>query len=522
METGMVKIFDTTLRDGEQTPGVSLGVKEKLEIALALAKLRVDVIEAGFPIASPGDFAAVSEVAAKVKGVSVAGLARANTKDIDAAWNALCKAEQPRIHTFIATSDIHLQYKLKMSRQQVLEQAEQAVRYAKRFTSDIEFSAEDASRSDWDYLCQICEAVIGAGATTVNIPDTVGYTTPEEYGALIRYLQNHVPSIDKAIISVHCHDDLGLSVANSLSAVRSGARQVECTINGIGERAGNTSLEEVVMALATRKEYFQATTRIDTRQIYRTSRLVSSLSGIAVPPNKAVVGANAFAHESGIHQHGVLNNPITYEIMNPEMVGISRNSLVLGKLSGRHAFEERLIQLGYELSAERINTLFKEFKELADRKKEIFDRDIEALVSDQRQTIDECYRLVYHHVVSGNQMTATASVQLENGNGAIEQASNGDGPVDAVFKAIEKAVGFTVQLKDYQLKAVTSGEDALGEATVWVEQDEKVFIGRGLSTDVIEASARAYMNAINKMISMCGTPEKSSGSEEVHFVKEDR
>ena len=508
----MIKIFDTTLRDGEQTPGVCLGAKEKLEIAQALAKLRVDVIEAGFPIASPGDFAAVSEIAAKVRGVSIAALARANVKDIDAAKDALRQAEYPRIHTFIATSDIHLEYKLKMTRHQVLAHAEEAVRYAKKFTSDVEFSAEDASRSDWDYLCQVYTAVINAGATVINVPDTVGYSTPAEFGALIRYIIDKVPNIDKAIVSVHCHDDLGMAVANSLAAVQNGARQVECTINGLGERAGNTSLEETVMALATRKEYYKATTRIDTRQIYRTSRLVSTLCGIAVPPNKAVVGDNAFAHESGIHQHGVMNNPITYEIMNPEMVGISRNAIVLGKHSGRHAFEERISQLGYELPEEQLNTLFKEFKELADRKKVVYDRDIEALVVDQKQTIDECYRLAYHHVVSGNQMVATASVRLEAEGRVIEQASCGDGPVDAVFKAIEKAVGFSVCLKDYQLKAVTSGEDALGEATVWLEYGDKIFTGRGLSTDVIEASARAYMNAINKMIALCGYPQEAQAA----------
>lgn len=513
MET--VKIFDTTLRDGEQTPGVCLGAKEKLEIAQALAKLQVDVIEAGFPIASPGDFSAVSAIAAGVKGVAVAALARANSKDIDAARDALRQAEHPRIHTFIATSDIHLEYKLKMTRAQVLAHAEEAVRYAKQFTSDVEFSAEDGSRSDWDYLCQVYTAAINAGATTINVPDTVGYSTPAEFGALIRYITEHVPNIHQAVVSVHCHDDLGMAVANSLAAIQNGARQVECTINGLGERAGNTSMEELVMALATRKEYYQAATRIDTRQIYRTSRLVSTLAGIAVPPNKAVVGDNAFAHESGIHQHGVLNNPITYEIMNPEMVGISRNAIVLGKHSGRHAFEERLNQLGYDLPEEKINALFKEFKELADRKKVVYDRDIEAIVNDRQQTIDECYRLINHNVVSGNQVVATASVRLETNDRTIEEASCGDGPVDAVFKAIEKALGFSVCLKDYQLKAVTSGEDALGEATVWLEHDDKVFTGRGLSTDVIEASARAYMNAINKLIALCGYPQEAQAAEGV-------
>jgi 2-isopropylmalate synthase len=515
MTTRIIRIFDTTLRDGEQTPGVTLNTAEKLEIAQALAKLKVDIIEAGFPIASPGDFAAVSEIAAKVRGPIIAGLARANSKDIDAAIQALKKAERPRIHTFIATSDIHLQYKLKMSRGEVLKAAEEAVRYARRFVDDVEFSAEDASRSDRDYLCQVCAAAIAAGATTINIPDTVGYTTPDEFGALIRYIREHVANIDQAVISVHCHNDLGMAVANSLAAVQNGAGQVECTVNGLGERAGNASLEEIAMALVTRAEYYRAAAALDTRHIYRTSRLVSVLSGVVVQPNKAVVGDNAFAHESGIHQHGVLNNALTYEIMRPESIGLNRNALILGKLSGRHAFEERLKSLGYDLDSERINELFAKFKELADRKKMVFDRDIEALVAEKASAMPEWYRLVYHHVVSGNQTTATATVRIETERGFTEQAACGDGPVDAAFKAIEKAVGFPVCLKDYQIKAVTAGEDALGEATVWLEQDGKVVSGRGLSTDIIEASVRACMNAINKLIATCGHPaaEKAVGGE---------
>jgi 2-isopropylmalate synthase len=369
MDITSIKIFDTTLRDGEQTPGVCLEANEKLEIAQALARLNVDIIEAGFPVASPGDFAAVSMVAARIKGPTIAALARANKKDIDVARQALEKAERARIHTFIATSDIHLEHKLKMSRLQVLAQAQESVRYAKQFVQDVEFSAEDASRSDWDFLCQIYSAVIAAGATTINVPDTVGYTTPAEFGALIKYLRENVTNIDKAVISVHCHDDLGMAVANSLAAVANGATQVECTINGLGERAGNAALEELVMALNTRREYYRAATNIDTRQIYRSSRLVSTLTGVVIPPNKAVVGDNAFAHESGIHQHGVLNNSLTYEIMQPESIGISRNAIVLGKHSGRHAFEERLKHLGYDLESQVINNLFSQFKELADRKK---------------------------------------------------------------------------------------------------------------------------------------------------------
>ncbi|MDR3588613.1 MAG: 2-isopropylmalate synthase [Negativicutes bacterium] len=506
MEKRTVKIFDTTLRDGEQTPGVCLDPAEKLEIAQALAKMKVDIIEAGFPIASPGDFAAVSGIAAKVRGPVIAGLARADKPDIDAVYNAVKVAERARIHTFIATSDIHMKHKLKMTRPQLLEAAEEAVRYARKYVDDVEFSAEDASRSDWDFLCQVFTRAIAAGASTINVPDTVGYTTPAEFASLIGYIRDHVPNIDQAAISVHCHDDLGLAVANSLAAVQCGATQVECAVNGLGERAGNASLEEIVMALHTRSDYYKATAAIDTQQIYRTSRLVSVLSGIVVQPNKAVVGDNAFAHESGIHQHGVLNNPLTYEIMRPEIIGLSRNALILGKLSGRHAFEERLKSLGYDIDKEKIGGLFAKFKELADRKKVVFDKDIEALLSEKITDQVEHYRLISYHVVSGNQMTATASVKVESAGGTAEQAACGDGPVDAAFKAIEKTVGFEVCLKDYQIKAVTSGQDALGEATVWVEQDGRVFSGRGLSTDVIEASARAYVSAINKMLASCGRP----------------
>lgn len=509
MKEKSIRIFDTTLRDGEQTPGVCLEAAEKVEIAQALAKLKVDVIEAGFPVASPGDFQSVQQIAEQVKGPVIAALARADKKDIDRAWQALQKAERPRIHTFIATSDIHLEYKLKMTRAQVLAKTKEAVRYAKKFVSDVEFSAEDASRSDWDFLCQVYEAAITAGATVVNVPDTVGYSTPEEFGALIRYIREHVPNIEQAEISVHCHDDLGMAVANSLAAIANGVTQVECTINGLGERAGNAAVEELVMALYTRREHYRATTGMDTRQIYRTSRLVSTLTGVVVAPTKAVVGENAFAHESGIHQHGVLNNSLTYEIMQPEIVGISRNAIVLGKHSGRHAFEERLKQLGHELDSQKINELFVQFKALADRKKVVFDRDIEAMVSDKRVVIPEWYHLTRHHVVSGNNTLPMASVKLATKDGQeVEKVSDGYGPVDAAFKAIEKAVGFAIELKDYQLKAVTAGEDALGEATVWLERDGGVFIGRGLSTDVIEASAKAYVNAVNKMLAACGRPAK--------------
>ncbi|MDR1701910.1 MAG: 2-isopropylmalate synthase [Sporomusaceae bacterium] len=513
MAINQITIFDTTLRDGEQTPGVSLQTGEKLEIAQALAKLKVDIIEAGFPVASPGDFEAVSQIAKKVKGPVIAGLARTTPKDIETCAAAVKAAERPRIHTFIATSDLHLQYKLKMSRAEVLEQTSAAVALAKKLIGSVEFSAEDASRSDRDFLCQVLTKAIAAGAEVVNIPDTVGYSTPAEFGALIAYIVKNVPNIGSAAISVHCHNDLGLAVANSLAAVVNGARQIECTINGLGERAGNASLEELVMTLNTRRELYQATTAIDTKQIYRTSKIVSNLTGIAIPPTKAIVGENAFAHESGIHQHGVLENPLTYEIMRPEDVGINKNSIVLGKHSGRHAFEERLNLLGYELESEKINDLFLKFKKLADRKKTVFDQDIEALISEKaKATIQEWYNLDYYHVVSGNQTMATASVRLESATGIDEAAATGQGPVDAVFKAIEQAVGTPIDLTDYQLKAVTAGEDALGEATVTIASDEKKFIGRGLSVDVIEASAKAFLNATNKMLAVCGHPAKKKGS----------
>ena len=514
MGTRRVQFFDTTLRDGEQSPGICLGIEEKVEIGLALARLKVDVIEAGFPAASPGDLAAVQAVAVRVKGPAIAGLARANKKDIDLAWEGIRKAERPRIHTFIATSDIHLEHKLKMSRAQVLDAAATAVRYARTLTPDVEFSAEDASRSDWTFLAEILGVAIREGATVINVPDTVGYAMPDEFARLITYLRQNTPDIEKAVISVHCHDDLGMAAANSIAAVMAGADQVECTINGLGERAGNAALEEIAMALSTRKEHFGVEIGLDTRQIYRTSRIVQNLTGFTPPPNKAIIGDNAFAHESGIHQHGILSNSLTYEIMSPESVGMQRNALVLGKHSGRHAFEERLVSLGHELSAATINELFVRFKELADRKKTVFDRDIEALVGHKPVAVFEHYQLSGHHVTSGSQGPAMALVKLTTTDGkpAISQAAVGDGPVDAVFNAIDAAVGFAVKLKDYQLKAVTSGQDALGEATAWVECDNQVFVGRGLSTDVVEASARAYLNAINKMVAACGRPAETKNA----------
>jgi len=498
-----IYFFDTTLRDGEQSPGVSLNIKEKLEIARQLTKLGVDIIEAGFPMASPGDFEAVKAIAQNVKGAAIAGLCRASFADIDRCWEAVKYADQPRIHTFIATSDIHLEYKLRKSRPEVLAAAVAAVKHAKAYTSDVEFSAEDAFRSDLDYLCQVIEAVIAAGATTVNIPDTVGYATPNEFGKFITDIRSRVPNIDQARISVHCHNDLGLAVANSLAAIANGAQQVECTINGIGERAGNAALEEIVMALYTRKSEFQKETGINTVEIYRTSKLVSSLTGMPVQPNKAVVGKNAFAHESGIHQDGVLKERSTYEIMNPTLIGLNVNNIVLGKHSGRHAFRDRLEDLGYTLNDEELAKAFERFKNLADRKKEISDQDLEAIVEEEIRRIPETYHLEYLHISSGTTVvpTATIGLRLEENGELIEEAACGDGPVDAIYKAIDKLTGIKGTLVSYALNATTGGKDALGEVTAKIQgEDKRVVTGRGVSTDVLEASARAYVNAVNKLV----------------------
>lgn len=496
-----VYIFDTTLRDGEQSPGVSLNVQEKLEIARQLARLNVDVIEAGFPVASPGDFAAVQAIAKEVKGPVIAGLARASLSDIDRAWEALQYAEKPRIHTFIATSDIHMKYKLQKSRDEVLAIAVKAVKHAKSYTHDVEFSAEDAFRSDLYFLCEVIQAVIEAGATVINIPDTVGYATPYEFGKFIADIRERVKDIGRIILSVHCHNDLGLAVANSLAAVQNGARQVECAVNGLGERAGNASLEEIVMALYTRRSYFGKETAVKYDEIYRTSRLVSSLTGIPVQPNKAIVGKNAFLHESGIHQDGVLKERATYEIMNPQLIGLPQANIVLGKHSGRHAFRERLAELGYILSDEDLEKAFLRFKSLADRKKEISDRDLEAIVKNEIKAVPELYQLSYLHISSGTTVLPTATVGLERNGVTYEEAACGDGPVDAAFKAIDRIIGLNnLSLSEYALSAITGGKDALGEVTVKVEYEGRTFIGRGLSTDIIEASVKAYLNAVNKVI----------------------
>jgi 2-isopropylmalate synthase len=507
-------IFDTTLRDGEQSPGATLNVDEKLSIARQLARLGVDVIEAGFPFASPGDFEAVSKIAeavGKEDGPIICGLARATYSDIKAAADALKPAVHARIHTFIATSDIHLQYKLKKSREEVLAIVPDMVGYARSFVDDVEFSPEDAARSEPEFLYQVLERAIAAGATTVNIPDTVGYTTPQEFGALIRGIKENVSNIDQAVISVHGHNDLGLAVANFLEAVKNGARQLECTINGIGERAGNAALEELVMALHVRRQYYnpflgrppeseEPLTRIDTRQIYKTSRLVSNLTGMFVQPNKAIVGANAFAHESGIHQDGVLKHKLTYEIMDAQSIGLNDNQIVLGKHSGRNAFRTRLRELGFELSDQDLNKAFLRFKELADKKKEVTDWDLEAIVNDETQQAPELFRLELVQVSCGDRAQPTATVTLRTPDGQeLSDAAIGTGPVDAVYKAINRVVDIPNQLIEFSVKSVTEGIDAMGEVTVRLRHEGRLFSGHAANTDIVVASAYAYMNALNRL-----------------------
>jgi len=494
-----IRIFDTTLRDGEQCPGASMNKEEKLVVARQLAKLNVDIIEAGFPIASEDDFEGVRLIANEIKGPVIAALARARKEDIERAGEAVSVAEMSRIHTFIATSEIHMQRKLRMSSDEVVEAAVAAVKLARQFTDDVEFSAEDASRSDVDFLCRVIEAAINAGASTINIPDTVGYALPVEFGELISRIMNKVPNVDKAVISIHCHNDLGLAVANSLSAVLSGAGQVECTINGIGERAGNASLEEIVMALKTRGQFINADTNINTQEIYKTSRLVSTITGMVVQPNKAIVGANAFAHESGIHQDGLLKDKRTYEIMTPESVGIQMHKLVLGKHSGRHAFKNKLEEMGYSLSDEEINKAFARFKRLADQKKEVFEEDIEAIVTEEVYRIPEKYVLKYIHVESGSDKTPTATVELEIDGQDVKNVSTGDGPVDATYRTIKSITQASSHLLSYEVKAITGGTDALGEVTVRVEEGGRTVVGQGADTDIIVASAKAYLNALNRL-----------------------
>ncbi len=496
-----IKIFDTTLRDGEQSPGCSMNLSEKIEMAVQLDKLGVDIIEAGFAIASPMDFKSVQAIAAAVKNCTVASLARCSRGDIDSAWNAVKDAAHPRIHVFLATSDIHMQYKLRMSREEVLASIRENVAYAKSFCDDIEFSAEDASRSDREFLAECLSVAIESGATVVNVPDTVGYAMPEEIFDLFSYLRANVRGIENVDLSAHCHDDLGLAVANSLACIRAGATQVECTVNGIGERAGNASLEEIAMALKTRRDLYDCDTGINTREIYKSSKLLSSITGVPIAPNKSIVGANAFAHESGIHQHGVIANAQTYEIMRAEDIGIPQNTLVLGKHSGKHALRERLEELGYEISAEDMETIFARFKDLADKKKNISNSDLEALVLNQRRTEIGAYELAGHIVSTGSGDVPTlACVKVKRADdGFVEEVAIGSGPLDASFKAVNRIVDMDVSLDSFRLNAVTDGEDAMGEAVVKVSCDGESATGTGLSTDIIEASIRAYINGINKI-----------------------
>lgn len=496
-----VTIFDTTLRDGEQAAGGTLNIQEKLDIAQQLDKLGVDVIEAGFPISSSGDFEAVKLIAQEIRRPVICGLARAQPKDIDCAWEALKEAEHPRIHVFLSSSDIQIMHQLQKSRDDILKMTRDMITRAKSYTDDIEFSPMDASRTEAKYLYQVLEIAIDSGASVVNIPDTVGYAIPEEFGSLIGGIFQNVPNIGRAVVSVHCHDDLGLAVANSLEAVKQGARQVECTVNGIGERAGNASLEEIVMAIRTRKGFFNLETNIDARQIYKASRLVSDLTGFMVQPNKAIVGANAFRHESGIHQDAVIKMPITFEIMDPKTVGIPSSSLVLGKLSGRHAFKERLAELGYSLSDNDLNRAFTAFKELADKKKDITDRDIESLVAEEQRAVSEVYHVDRIQVTCGDRGIPTAAVRLTTPDGRIlADAALGTGPVDAVCKAVNRIVNVSNSLIEFTVKSVTEGIDAIGEVLIRIESDGTTYTGRGADTDIVVASARAYVNALNRLV----------------------
>jgi 2-isopropylmalate synthase len=495
-----IYIFDTTLRDGEQSPGCSMNLEEKMRMARQLEQLRVDVIEAGFPVASVGDFEAVQVIAKTVEHSAVAALCRTVKTDIDRAWSVLQYAKKPRIHTFIATSDIHLVHKLRKTREQVLDDVVGAVSHAKSFCPDVEFSCEDASRTDIDYLCQVVEAAIDAGATVINLPDTVGYAVPEEYGAMFRMVRERVKNIEKVTLSAHCHNDLGLAVANSLAAIRNGACQVECTVNGVGERAGNASLEEIVMAIRTRREQFGAHTNVNTEELYKSSRLLSSLTGMLVQRNKAVVGANAFAHEAGIHQDGVLKSAITYEIMTPETVGIKHSTLVLGKHSGRHGLKKRYSELGYDLSAEELEKAYETFCAIADQKKEIFDEDLIAILEDEVANVEGVYHLENIHVSSGNTVQPTATIKLRRGNETFLDSATGDGPVDATYKAIKRITGVLGKLTEYSIKSVSFGDDAIGEVFVRVDFDGVLFNGRAVSTDVIVGSAKAYLEALNRAL----------------------
>jgi 2-isopropylmalate synthase len=493
-----VYIFDTTLRDGEQSPGAAMSIEQKYEVGVQLARLGVDAIEAGFPISSPKQFAACQLISRRIKGPIITALARSLPKDLERAYEAVKDAERGRIHTFIATSPIHMKHKLNKEPDEVIEMAASAVKYARNLVAEVEFSPEDATRSDIDFLCRIFERVIDAGATIINIPDTVGYSVPEEMSAFVTAVREKVPNIDKAVISVHCHNDLGLAVANTLAAIQAGARQVEVTVNGIGERAGNASLEELIMALEVRRNTLPFTTGINTRQIYNTSRLVSNIIGFPIPRNKPVVGENAFAHESGIHQDGVIKHKATYEIMTPESVGRDSSTLVLGRHSGLHGFTERLAELGFELDEDEVNKAYNRFLDIADRKKEVYDDDLYIIVSEELKGLAQTYILEYFNFQSGNVSVPTATVRVKTGEEICEEAATGDGPVDAVFNAIDRAIGINTSLKEYLVQAVTPGRKAMGEVSVTLEVEGRTVIGRAASTDILEASARAYVNAMNR------------------------
>jgi len=495
-----VRIFDTTLRDGEQSPGASMNVGEKVMLAKQLAKLGVDVIEAGFAYSSPGDFEAIKTIGGEVEGPIICSLARAKEEDIKSAWEALKDAPNRRIHTFHSTSDIHLKYQFRVSREEALRRSVEMVKLARSLVADVEFSPMDATRTPISYLCEVVEAVIEAGASTVNIPDTVGYSIPVEFGAIIKTICDKVKNIGKAVISVHCHNDLGLATSNSLAAVLNGAGQIECTLNGIGERAGNCSMEEVVMALRTRHDIFHADTKIHTEEIMRSSRLITKITGISVQPNKAIVGANAFAHESGIHQDGLLKEKSTYEIIRPETIGLYSAKLVLGKHSGRHAFKTRLKELGYVIDDEELNKIFEKFKRLADQKKDIYDEDIEALISENVTKVPEVYGLVDLYIISGINQKPTATVKVKVGETIVHRMEQGDGPVDATYKAIVAITNTKSRLLKYEVKGITGGTDALGEVVVSLEEDDTSARGHGADTDIIVASAKAYINALNKLI----------------------
>ncbi|MBI29463.1 MAG: 2-isopropylmalate synthase [Alphaproteobacteria bacterium MarineAlpha5_Bin11] len=495
-----IYIFDTTLRDGEQSPGASMNIEEKIQIAEYLDELKVDIIEAGFPIASNGDFEAVSEISKKIKNSTIAGLARAKIGDIDRAWDSIKKAKSPRIHTFIATSPIHMKYKLNKTQEEVLELIKKTVSHARNLCPEVEWSCEDGGRSDIEFLYRTIELAIKSGATIINIPDTVGYTFPIEYGEIFKKVKHNVPNIDKAILSTHTHNDLGLAVANSLSAIKEGARQVECTINGLGERAGNAALEEIVMSLKVRKDLMPFHTDIQTESIIKTSRLVSAITGFTVQPNKAIVGTNAFAHEAGIHQDGMLKHSGTYEIMTPEEVGLNKSKLVMGKHSGKHAFNEKLKELGYEIGDNSLMEIFGRFKDLADKKKEIFDEDIIALIDDQVFRVNQTIKFVSLNVNAGSVKRHEAKLVLEVEGKKQESSSTGDGPVDATFNAIKNIINHGAKLKLYQIEAITAGTDAQGAVTIRLEEDGKTVQSKGSDTDIVVASAKAYINALNKLL----------------------